>query len=154
MSVVWRGSFLLCCFVFGELSHGCGEVGVPCSIIDGGFPVSSDDDCKRSVNKLGFFPADSVVGGVKILSLLLLSVGLVLGSVARCSAYSDLSSIADGGVVRFLLLLLLCERAGDLVLPIHGAGLVACPASSGCLLPLRGSCCPACRGRCLRRQTP
>ena len=81
----------------------------------------------------------------------------MLGSVARCSAYSDLSSIADGGVVRFLLLLLLCERAGDLVLPIHGAGLVACPTSSGGLLPLRGSCCPACRGRCrcrLRRQTP
>ena len=78
---------------------------MPCSVIDGGFPVSSDDDCKRSVNKLGFFPADGVDGGVKILSLLL-SVGLVLGSVARCSAYSDLSSIADGGVVRFLLLLL------------------------------------------------
>jgi len=85
---------------------------------------------------------------------LLLSVGLVLGSVTRCSAYSDLSSIADGGVVRFLLLLRLCERAGDLVLPIHGAGLVACPTSSGGLLSLRGSCCPACRGRCLRRQTP
>ena len=117
-------------------------------------PVSSDDDCKRLVNKLGFFPADGFDGGVKILSLLLLSVGLVLGSVARCSAYSDLSSVADGGVVRFLLLLLLCERTGDLVLPIHGAGLVACPTSSGGLLPLRGSCCPACRGRCLRRQTP
>jgi len=105
MSVVWRGSFL-CCFVFGERRHGCGEVGVPCSFIDGGFPVSSDDDCKRSVNKLRFFLADGVDGGMKILSLLLLSVGLVLGSVAMCSAYSDLSSIADGGVVRFLLLLL------------------------------------------------
>ena len=127
---------------------------MPSSFIDGGFPVSSDDDCKRSVNKLGFFPADGVDGGVKILSLLLLSVGLVLGSVARCSAYSDLSSIAAGGVVRFLLLLLLSERAGDLVLTIHGAGLVACPTSSGGLLSLRGSCCPACRGRCLRRQTP
>ena len=154
MSVVWRGSFLLCCFVFGERRHGCGEVGVPSSFVDGGFPVSSDDDCKRSVNKLGFFLADGVDDGMKILSLLLLSVGLVLGSVARCSAYSDLSSIADGGVVRFLLLLLLCERTGDLVLPIHGAGLVACPTSSGGLLPLWGSCCPACRGRCLRRQTP
>ena len=72
MSVVWRGSFLLCCFVFGERCHGCGEVGVPSSFVDGGFPVSSDDDSKRSVNKLGFFPADGVVGGVKILSLLLL----------------------------------------------------------------------------------
>ena len=115
---------------------------MPSSFIDGGFPVSSDDDCKRSVNKLGFFPADGFDSGVKILSLL--SVGLVLGSVARCSAYSDLSSIAAGGVVRFLLLLLLCERTGDLVLPIHGAGLVACPTSSGGLLPLRGFCCPAC----------
>jgi hypothetical protein len=117
---------------------------MPSSFIDGGIPVSSDDDCKRSVNKLGFFPADGFDGGVKILSLL--SVGLVLGSVARCSAYSDLSSIADSGVVRFLLLLHLCERAGDLVLPIHGAGLVACPTSSGGLLSLRGFCCPACRG--------
>ena len=90
---------------FGERHHGCGEVGMPSSFIDGGFPVSSDDDCKRSVNKLGFFPADGFDSGVKILSLLL-SVGLVLGSVARCSAYSNLSSIADGGVVRFLLLLL------------------------------------------------
>ena len=33
-------------------------------------------------------------------------------------------------------------------------GWCTCPTVSGGLLPLRGSCCPASRGRCLRCQTP
>jgi hypothetical protein len=89
------------------------------SLINGGFPVSSVDDSTRSGNKTGFFPAGGVVGGVKLLSLLL-SVGLVLGSCARCCADSGLPSIADGGVVRFVLLLLFCERAEDLDIPDVG----------------------------------
>lgn len=92
---------------------------MPSSFIDGGFPVSTADDCKRSGNKPGSFPAGGDDGGVKLLFLLLLSVGLVLGSVARCFADSLLSSIADGGVVRFILLLL-CKRAGDLDIPDVG----------------------------------
>ena len=55
---------------------------------------------------VGFFPADG--GGVKLL-FLLLSVALVLGSVA------GLSSIMVAGVVRFVFLLF-CERAGLLFL--------------------------------------
>ena len=62
-----------------------------------------------------FFPAGGVVSGLKLLSLLLLSVGLVLGSVVD----SSLSSFAESGVVRFVLLLF-CERAGDLVIPDVG----------------------------------
>lgn len=53
--------------------------------------------------------------GMKLLLLLLLSVGLVLGGVAD----SGLSSFADSGVVRFVLLLL-CERVADLVIPDVG----------------------------------
>ena len=87
MSAVRRGSVFLCGFVSGERRHGCGEDGVPSSLIDGGFPVSSADDSTRSGNKTAFFPAGGVVGGVKLLSLLL-SVGLVLRSCARCSADS------------------------------------------------------------------
>jgi len=45
-------------------------------------------------------------------------------------------------------------KMGYVFLPICGIGLVVCPTVSGGLLPLRGSCCPASRGRCLRRQTP
>jgi len=52
---------------------------------------------------------------MKLLLLLLLSVGLVLGGVAD----SGLSSFADSGVVRFVLLLL-CERVADLVIPDVG----------------------------------
>jgi len=57
---------------------------------------------------VGFFPASSDGGSVK-LSFLLLSVALVLGSVA------GLSSIMVTGVVRFVFLLF-CERAGLLFL--------------------------------------
>ena len=59
----------------------------------------------------------------------------------------SLRSSSDG-------LVIVCDCFVRFVFPIHGAGLVACPTSSGGLLPLRGFCCPACRGRCLRRQTP
>ena len=45
-------------------------------------------------------------------------------------------------------------KMGYVFLPICGIGLVVCPTVSGGLLPLRGSCCPASRGRCLRCQTP
>ena len=48
-------------------------------------------------------------------------------------------------------IVIVCDCFVRFVLPIHGAGLVASPTSSGGLLPLRGSCCSACRGHCLRR---
>jgi len=126
MSTPRRGSVLLCSSVpgvrrlgCGEVPGvrrlGCGEVGVPSSLIDGGFPASTADDCTRSVNKTAFFPAGGVDGGVKLLVLLLLSIGLVLGTVVD----SSLSSFAESGVVRFVLLLF-CERAGDLVIPDVG----------------------------------
>jgi hypothetical protein len=94
---------------------GCGEVGVPSSLIDGGFPASTVDDCTRLVNKTAFFPTGGVDGGVKLLVLLLLSVGLVLGTIVD----SSLSSFTESGVLRFVLLLS-WERVGDLVIPDVG----------------------------------
>ena len=119
MSAARRGSGLLCSFVSGERRQRCGEDGVPSSLIYGGFPASMAGDCTRLVNKSGLFPTGGMDGGVKLLFLLILSVRLVLSSGARCSAVLGISSFADCGVVR-IVLLLLCERARDLVFPDVG----------------------------------
>ncbi|KAG2610170.1 hypothetical protein PVAP13_4KG175000 [Panicum virgatum] len=119
MSAARRGSGLLCSFVSGERRQRCGEDGVPSSLIDGGFPASMAGECMRLGNKSGLFPAGGMDGGVKLLFLLILSVRLVLSSGARCSAVLGISSFVDCGVVR-IVLLLLCERARDLVFPDVG----------------------------------
>ncbi|KAG2611633.1 hypothetical protein PVAP13_4KG209605 [Panicum virgatum] len=95
MSTARRRSVLLCSSVPGVRRLGCGEVGVPSSLIDGGFPASTVDDCTRLVNKTAFFPTGGVDGGVKLLVLLLLSVGLVLGTIVD----SSLSSFTESGVL-------------------------------------------------------
>jgi len=77
------------------------------------------------------------------------SLCLCPSSAATASASASSPATGTSGEDPFSV-----AKMGYVFLPICGIGLVVCPTVSGGLLPLRGSCCPASRGRCLRRQTP